>query len=470
MISERHKGVFGIHALIQGLTVTASFVLWYLTFTKFDFRVLAGGFSGYSIYALIAILSLWGRSAYKSNHDGGILSGLWGGRVKLAAKQTVFIGTALAFFLVVTKDRDISRLFLFSWLPILYVTLCITNLVTPHLVIPLVFAKNHRQKFLLITRNEEVFQRERLIEWLQRQRRMGIIVIGVMSPAGKDIAPSIPNLGSPDEILSILSKYKPDVLLWLEAPNDQAEVNHWLEVAEKRGARLMFWDDLNRRFGTRAWNTEVDGLNFVNFRREPLESPFNRIIKRVFDLMIAGVVVGTIVPPLSVVVWIYQHLQSPGPLFFKQKRRGFAGQEFQIYKFRTMHPGSERDTRQAQAQDARVFPFGYWLRRTSLDEIPQFLNVLLGEMSVVGPRPHIPEHDEEWARLLNSYHVRTIAKPGITGLAQVRGMRGEAKKDEDMLKRIESDLEYIENYSPLVDFEIVIRTAKQVIFPRSTAY
>jgi lipopolysaccharide/colanic/teichoic acid biosynthesis glycosyltransferase len=211
-------------------------------------------------------------------------------------------------------------------------------------------------------------------------------------------------------------------------------------------------------------------LNFVNFRREPLESPFNRIIKRVFDLMIAGVVVGTILPPLSVIVWIYQRLQSPGPLFFKQKRRGFAGQEFQIYKFRTMHKGSERDTRQAQAQDARVFPFGYWLRRTSLDEIPQFLNVLLGEMSVVGPRPHIPEHDEEWARLLNAYHVRTIAKPGITGLAQVRGMRGEAKKDEDMLKRIESDLEYIENFSPLVDFEIVIRTAIQVIFPRSTAY
>ena len=155
---------------------------------------------------------------------------------------------------------------------------------------------------------------------------------------------------------------------------------------------------------------------------------------------------------------------------FRQTRSGIGGGQFRIFKFRTMHAGSERDTSQAREQDSRIFPAGRWLRKTSLDEIPQFLNVLLGEMSVVGPRPHLPEHNSQWQRLLTAYNVRTVVKPGVTGLAQVRGMRGEAKTDEDVVRRIGADLEYIENYSPLVDLAIVIQTAWQVLFPKKTAY
>jgi len=471
MISERHRGAAAIHTIFQVLGVTLSFCGWYWFFTLFDIRGLTSGFLGYSTYGLIAVLALLGRATYRAGEDGAILSGLFWGRLKLAARQTVFIGTVMVFFLVMTKDRDISRVFLFSWLPVLYVTLCLTNLATPHLVMPLVFAANHRQKFLLITRSKDIFQKERLIEWLQRQRRMGISVIGFSGPSDfQVIDPSIPFLGNTSEISQILLQQNPDVLLCLEPPGDQSEVNQWLALAEKRGARLIFWDDLNRRFGMRAWSAEVDGLNFVHFRREPLESPFNRVVKRAFDLAIAGFAVGIIMPPLCAIVWLLHRIQSPGPLFFRQTRRGFGGGEFRIFKFRTMHVGKETDTRQAQRGDERIFPAAHWLRRTSLDEIPQFLNVLRGEMSVVGPRPHIPEHDEQWSRILNAYNVRTVAKPGITGLAQVRGMRGEAKSDEDVLKRIESDLEYIENYTPLVDVTIVAQTALQVLFPKNTAY
>ena len=437
----------------------------------FDIRGLVGGFWGYSTYGLLAVLALLGRATYRAGQDGAILSGLFWGRLKLAARQSIFIGTVIVFFLVVTKDRDISRVFLFSWLPILYVTLCLTNLATPHLVMPLVFAASHRQKFLLITRSKDIFKKERLIEWLQRQRRMGIRVVGISGPTEiQAINPSIPFLGNTNEISQILLQQSPDVLLCLEPPGDQSEVNQWLALAEKRGARLIFWDDLNRRFGIRAWSAEVDGLNFVHFRREPLESPFNRVVKRAFDLAIAGFAVGVIMPPLCAVVWLLHRLQSRGPLFFRQTRRGIGGGEFRIFKFRTMHVGNETDKRQARRGDERIFPAAHWLRRRSLDEIPQFLNVLRGEMSVVGPRPHIPEHDEKWSRILNAYHVRTVAKPGITGLAQVRGMRGEAQSDEDVLKRIESDLEYIENYTPLVDLTIVAQTAAQVLFPKNTAY
>jgi lipopolysaccharide/colanic/teichoic acid biosynthesis glycosyltransferase len=189
-----------------------------------------------------------------------------------------------------------------------------------------------------------------------------------------------------------------------------------------------------------------------------------------FDLFVACVAVFLVLPWLCVVVWVLHRLQSPGPLFFRQQRSGLAGQKFEIFKFRTMHMGTVDDSRQASEQDSRIFASGRWLRKTSLDELPQFLNVLFGEMSVVGPRPHLPEHNNRWARLLNAYNVRSVVKPGLTGLAQVRGMRGEAKSDEDIVRRIESDLEYIENYSPLVDVVIVAQTAWQVFFPQKTAY
>jgi lipopolysaccharide/colanic/teichoic acid biosynthesis glycosyltransferase len=243
-----------------------------------------------------------------------------------------------------------------------------------------------------------------------------------------------------------------------------------LNLAEGRGARLIFWDDLESRFGARAWNAEVDGLNFVHFRREPLESPLNRAIKRLFDLIVAGVAVFFVMPWLAALVWTVQRFQSPGPVLFRQARAGLGGQEFQIFKFRTMHAGGERDTRQATQADDRIYPFARWLRKTSLDEIPQFLNVLKGEMSVVGPRPHLSEHNSQWERLLGAYNVRAIVRPGVTGLAQVRGMRGEAKTDEDVIRRIESDLEYIENYTPMVDLGIVLQTAWQVLFPKKSAY
>jgi len=471
MISERHRGTAAIHTAFQSIAVIGSFSAWYAVVAYTTDKFLIGGFGGYFIYAVIAVTALFARSAYRANEDGAILSGLFWGRLRLASRQTFFSATALVFFLIATKDRDISRVFLFSWLPILFLTLCATTLATPHLLMPLLFGGHHRQRFLLISPSREVFHKERLIEWLQRQQRRGISVSGILAPTDfQPFTPNIQRLGHPDEIGKIISQHNAEVLLCLEPPIDREDINNLLTIAESKGARLIFWDDLIRRFGTRAWNAEVDGLNFVHFRREPLESPFNRVVKRAFDLAIAGFAVGVIMPPLCAVVGLLHRIQSRGPLFFRQTRRGFGGEEFEIFKFRTMHVGKEADTRQAQRGDERIFPAAHCLRRTSLDEIPQFLNVLRGEMSVVGPRPHIPEHDEQWSRILNAYHVRTVAKPGITGLAQVRGMRGEAKSDEDVLKRIESDLEYIENYTPIVDVTIVAQTALQVLFPKNTAY
>jgi exopolysaccharide biosynthesis polyprenyl glycosylphosphotransferase len=471
MILERHHGAVAIHALLQGMAVFTGFSCWYAVVDLLFSKELVGGFGGYSLYGGIAVAALMVRATYRAGSDALQLSGLFRGRLNLAGRQTLFIGLVMTVFLVATKDKEISRVFLFSWIPILYATLVLTNLAMPHLVLRMVFSKNHRQRFLLVTRHERPCNSDRLAEWLRRQQRMGISITGLVSPSNAELSGvDVATLGQPEELESVFHEQKPDVLMSLEPPQDHGDLARLLKLAEGRGARLIFRDDLESRFGARAWNAEVDGLNFVHFRREPLESPLNRAIKRSFDLIVAGLAVFFVMPWLFFWVWIIQRFQSPGPVLFRQARAGLGGQEFRIFKFRTMHACAERDTRQAILGDDRIYPFGRWLRKTSLDEIPQFLNVLKGEMSVVGPRPHLREHNSRWERLLEAFNVRAIVKPGVTGLAQVRGMRGEAKTDEDVVRRIESDLEYIENYTPMVDCVIVIQTAWQVLLPKKTAY
>jgi lipopolysaccharide/colanic/teichoic acid biosynthesis glycosyltransferase len=171
-----------------------------------------------------------------------------------------------------------------------------------------------------------------------------------------------------------------------------------------------------------------------------------------------------------VVVWVAQRLQSPGPLFYQQTRSGRDNQPFRIIKFRTMHLTRSGQGQQATQGDARVFAFGRFLRRTSLDEIPQFINVLRGEMSVVGPRPHMILHNRRFCRVFEAYQVRAFVKPGITGMAQVRGCRGEAKTDEDIRTRVQSDIEYVENWSIWRDIAIILETVRQIVFPPDTAY
>ncbi|MCB1090673.1 MAG: sugar transferase, partial [Verrucomicrobiae bacterium] len=159
---------------------------------------------------------------------------------------------------------------------------------------------------------------------------------------------------------------------------------------------------------------------------------------------------------------------SPGPLFYRQKRTGRNGEIFEVYKFRTMHVN---DTPGAQAKvgDPRIFPGGRFLRKSSLDEIPQFINVLLGEMSVVGPRPHFVDHDSQFAEIVHDYSVRHFAKPGVTGLAQVKGCRGETDTHLKVRQRVRLDHFYLRNWSLLMDVCIVCDTAIQVIFPPKSA-
>lgn len=195
----------------------------------------------------------------------------------------------------------------------------------------------------------------------------------------------------------------------------------------------------------------------------------NRIVKRLFDVIVSALVCVCMLPFVPL-IWLIVKMQSPGPLIFSQERTGLNGETFVCYKFRSMHVNKDADTVQATKNDPRKFPFGEFMRKTNIDELPQFFNVLMGDMSIVGPRPHMLYHTEVYSNVISKYMVRHFSKPGITGWAQVAGYRGETKEVWQMEERIKRDIWYNENWSFMLDLEIICRTALQVIHPDKNAY
>lgn len=213
-------------------------------------------------------------------------------------------------------------------------------------------------------------------------------------------------------------------------------------------------------------NTTVSYLGEIPViarREEPLLDPMNRFAKRAFDIAFSTLVLVTIFPIVWLIVAIAIKIQSPGPVFFKQDRTGLDGHTFKCYKFRSMKVNSDSDKVQATKDDPRKFPFGNLMRKTNIDELPQFINVFKGDMSVVGPRPHMLKHTEEYSTLINRFMLRHLAKPGITGLAQVSGFRGETHYIDQMEGRVKMDIQYIENWSFWLDIKIIIKTVTNML-------
>ena len=203
---------------------------------------------------------------------------------------------------------------------------------------------------------------------------------------------------------------------------------------------------------------------------ESLSTMENRIKKRLVDLFISSMVIIFILSWLIPIIGLIIKIQSPGPIFFKQPRSGRNNKSFGCYKFRSMVINKDSGKQQATKGDKRITPIGAFLRKSNLDEFPQFINVFLGQMSVVGPRPHMLSHTEHYSQLIQHYMVRQFVKPGITGWAQVNGYRGETKEPELMAKRVEFDIEYMSNWSAMLDFKIVCMTAINMVKGEKNAY
>ncbi len=213
----------------------------------------------------------------------------------------------------------------------------------------------------------------------------------------------------------------------------------------------------------------IGAVPVLSLRRNPLKKSINRLVKRGFDIVFSSLFL-CFYPLIYTPIAIAIKLSSPGPVYFRQKRTGYRGSDFWCLKFRTMRVNVDADKAQATRDDPRKTRLGDFLRRTSLDELPQFINVLKGEMSVVGPRPHMVKHTEEYSKIVDQYMVRHLVKPGITGWAQVNGYRGLTDEVWKMEKRVQYDVWYIENWTFLLDMKIIVRTVINAINGESNAF
>jgi putative colanic acid biosynthesis UDP-glucose lipid carrier transferase len=246
----------------------------------------------------------------------------------------------------------------------------------------------------------------------------------------------------------------------------QPRIVQLLEQVQGTTASLFFVPDV---FGISIIQGRLQDMNGV-----PVvgicETPFtgtNELVKRISDIVLASLIL-VLISPILLAVAIGVKRSSPGPIIFKQRRNGLDGEEIMVYKFRSMRAEDNGSVvKQATKEDPRITKFGAFIRRTSLDELPQFVNVLQGQMSIVGPRPHAVAHNEEYRKLIKAYMVRHKVKPGITGWAQVNGLRGETDTIDKMEARVEYDLEYLRNWSLGLDLQIIARTARLMLFDRN---
>lgn len=252
-----------------------------------------------------------------------------------------------------------------------------------------------------------------------------------------------------------------------EISNEQLKA--LVEFADDHNKTIKFIPDSKQIFSKNLKIDYYEMFPVLSLRKTLLHDPLIKGFKRAFDIVFSILVIFFILSWLVPILAVLIKLESKGPVFFKQGRPGLDEQEFLCYKFRSMQMNKTTE-KEASKNDPRVTKIGRFLRKTSIDELPQFLNVLLGDMSVVGPRPHLWSQNKAYGNRIKKYMIRHYVKPGITGLAQVRGYRGEIETDEDMINRIKYDVFYIENWSFLLDIKIIFQTVINIFKGEDKAY
>ena len=272
------------------------------------------------------------------------------------------------------------------------------------------------------------------------------------------------------ESFAFVLEHKIDEMYCSMSDLTQNQINEIVYFADNNLKTLKFIPDekqiLSRNFTFEYYNY----IPVISLRNILLDDTLNKVIKRVFDILFSVVVILGLLSWLTIILAIFIKWESKGPLFFIQKRNGLNYKEFNCYKFRSMELNDEADVNQVSKNDIRVTTVGQFIRKTSIDELPQFLNVLFGDMSVVGPRPHMVSHTEMYALKVDKFMVRHFIKPGITGLAQTKGFRGEVETDKDIINRVKFDIFYLENWSILLDIKIIFNTIYNTIKGDEKAY
>lgn len=377
----------------------------------------------------------------------------------------------IAVFILVLKYNEVSRLRMVYFYTSFFVLLVSFRIFFMQILKHIRAQGYNFRKVVIVGANATG---ERMNRILSKDLTYGYRVMGFFDDEiDSDTVLKAPVLGGFEDIENYLSSEKIDemyVALHIEKID---VINRLTALCERYMVRIKYIPDFQQYTKSNRVQVSFYGngnVPVLMLRKEPLEIPLYRIIKALFDFCFSLFVIVFIFPWLFPILILLIKANSPGPVFFVQERSGRDNESFPCYKFRTMYVNDTANKVQARQNDARITKVGSFLRRTSMDELPQFLNVLLGNMSVVGPRPHMLSHTEQYSELINNFLVRHYAKPGITGWAQVNGFRGETKELADMENRVEHDIWYIENWSFLLDLKIIWLTVFNVFQGEKNAF
>lgn len=305
---------------------------------------------------------------------------------------------------------------------------------------------------------------------LENRPFLGYRVVGFFDDKPHLRADGIPVLGNVSDCIAYVKKFNIKEVYCALPDRAIDKINRLMREADQEMVRFKLVPDVKDYFKKNVNVKMLAHFPVISPRAEPLESKSNQLFKRVFDVAFSLFVIVFVMSWLMPIIALLIKLESKGPVFFKQLRSGKDNEPFYCLKFRSMRVNHDSDKTQATKNDRRITRLGAFMRKTSIDELPQFFNVLMGDMSVVGPRPHMLQHTHEYSAIIDQFMVRHLVLPGITGWAQVSGHRGETKEEGTMEARVEADIWYLENWSMFLDLKIAFLTVWQVFAGHKNAY
>ncbi|MEO9476976.1 MAG: undecaprenyl-phosphate glucose phosphotransferase [Cyclobacteriaceae bacterium] len=307
---------------------------------------------------------------------------------------------------------------------------------------------------------------EEMIYFINNNKGLGYKYLGSFDDGLSDNS----LLGEIDKVENYLSENHVDIMFCVLNQLEEDRVNELINYAESHLIKVKIISQFSKLGGQNLSVQNYGPIPVLNVNAIPLDNKINQISKRLFDVVFSGLFILLILSWLIPIIGLLIRLESKGPMFFKQLRHGRGNKPFLCWKFRTMVVNNEADSKQATKGDSRITKVGAILRKTSIDEIPQFINVFLGDMSVVGPRPHPIKLNESFQPSIEKFWQRHAVKPGITGLAQAKGFRGETSEFSDMSGRVRLDRFYVKNWSLILDFKIIILTIVSILKGSENAY
>jgi putative colanic acid biosynthesis UDP-glucose lipid carrier transferase len=424
----------------------------------------------YRVYAVpyaFALIGLLAAAALRTDALASLLRKDVSAIHKESFRQIRYVMALLFIYFLTANPPLLGSRFVVAFFALSYLVLLLTHWRLPAVITKYAFSGSRVERTLIVGTPEKVAD---LGLYLAHKEDIGIRTIGIVCDGiPRGMYGKYRALGELSDLKPLLKMHNITQVIVAEFPAFKNQLQYITDICQSAGVRLLVVNTLPSMFVHKVSMFADDGFNFIGLREEPMENPYHRLLKRTLDLCVAIPVVFLLLPITSLIVAIVQAYQAPGPLFFIQTRAGLQNRTFRCFKYRTMYASDHDQTVQAKVGDARIYPGGRWFRKLSIDELPQFLNVLFNDMSVVGPRPHLVEHNDKFANITQNYHIRAFIKPGITGMAQIRGYRGEISCESDLENRIKSDLYYIEKWSFNLDLLIILRTFTTVFMPPESA-